>query len=316
MLHVINFFLFISFSISLVGIFISETFRKNTKLKIFIPIRNHYISLALLILVNFFYGYQKAAVLNQPSAHLSSILLRSLLLLIFLCIPAYTWFLSNFQFSLIQRKPAKIFRFSFVLLGLVFFGIYLPFFFSNLSRPFIFFDLLAEIVVNTMSLAVLIPVSILVWREARKNPAKFYNRSIIIMNRIFIAMFSVIAVILYLFYFRSIAQLFSLIGLALAWSVINLTPMIHFKSISEFLKRFDSEKDPETVFALLVREYEITRREFEIISLISSGKTNQEISDALFIGLQTVKDHNSRIFKKLRVNNRVQMLKKIHDLKI
>jgi DNA-binding CsgD family transcriptional regulator len=52
----------------------------------------------------------------------------------------------------------------------------------------------------------------------------------------------------------------------------------------------------------------ITKREKEIIELICTGKTNQEIADLLFISLQTVKDHTHRIYLKLEVKNRMQLI--------
>jgi DNA-binding CsgD family transcriptional regulator len=57
----------------------------------------------------------------------------------------------------------------------------------------------------------------------------------------------------------------------------------------------------------LVEKYGISKRETEIIELICKGMSNQEISDSLFISLQTVKDHVHRIFTKTGVKNRVQL---------
>lgn len=53
----------------------------------------------------------------------------------------------------------------------------------------------------------------------------------------------------------------------------------------------------------------ITQREKEIIRLIQDGKTNQEIADALFISIATVKDHNHNIFKKCGIRNRLELAK-------
>lgn len=58
----------------------------------------------------------------------------------------------------------------------------------------------------------------------------------------------------------------------------------------------------------LGKTYGITPREREIVELICRGKRNKEIADELFISLQTVKDHNYRIYKKLGVKNRVQLV--------
>ncbi len=53
--------------------------------------------------------------------------------------------------------------------------------------------------------------------------------------------------------------------------------------------------------------YEISRREAEIVLEICSGKTNKAISEKLYITIQTVKDHNHRIFTKTGVKSRVQL---------
>jgi len=55
------------------------------------------------------------------------------------------------------------------------------------------------------------------------------------------------------------------------------------------------------------RKFGISGREKEVIELICMGKSNQDISECLFISLQTVKDHIHRIYLKTDVKNRVQL---------
>ena len=62
-------------------------------------------------------------------------------------------------------------------------------------------------------------------------------------------------------------------------------------------------------FDNLIARYGITRREREIIKQVCSGKSNQEIADTLFISLQTVKDHTHRIYLKMDIKSRVQLIK-------
>ncbi len=57
-----------------------------------------------------------------------------------------------------------------------------------------------------------------------------------------------------------------------------------------------------------IRRNEISARESEIIIEICNGLSNQEIADKLFISLQTVKDHTSRIYMKANVRNRMQLM--------
>lgn len=69
----------------------------------------------------------------------------------------------------------------------------------------------------------------------------------------------------------------------------------------------EAQRDFESRLADFASVHEITRRELEVIRLICKGWSNQEISDNLFISLQTVKDHVHHIFVKTGVKNRVQL---------
>ncbi len=54
--------------------------------------------------------------------------------------------------------------------------------------------------------------------------------------------------------------------------------------------------------------FEISNREREIIREICNGLSNQQIADKLFISLQTVKDHTSRIYSKTNCNSRAMLI--------
>lgn len=51
---------------------------------------------------------------------------------------------------------------------------------------------------------------------------------------------------------------------------------------------------------------DLTDREMEVLRLIASGKSNQEVADALFIGIKTVKFHVTNVLAKLGVEDRTQ----------
>lgn len=55
----------------------------------------------------------------------------------------------------------------------------------------------------------------------------------------------------------------------------------------------------------------LTKREQEIIQCMSRGSLYKEIADQLYISTETVKKHVSNIYKKLKVNNRVEALNKV-----
>lgn len=60
-------------------------------------------------------------------------------------------------------------------------------------------------------------------------------------------------------------------------------------------------------------QYELTDRETEILQLVLAGKSNQEISDELFITVGTVKAHIHSIFGKLDVSRRSQLMTRFLD---
>lgn len=61
----------------------------------------------------------------------------------------------------------------------------------------------------------------------------------------------------------------------------------------------------------LVKDYDITAREWEIINLLVRGKSNKEIEALLFISHSTVKNHIYNICQKMNVNSRLQLVSSI-----
>ena len=51
---------------------------------------------------------------------------------------------------------------------------------------------------------------------------------------------------------------------------------------------------------------DLSKRELEVLKVLATGMSNQEIADTLYISLKTVKTHVSNIFTKLEVSDRTQ----------
>jgi LuxR family transcriptional regulator, maltose regulon positive regulatory protein len=60
----------------------------------------------------------------------------------------------------------------------------------------------------------------------------------------------------------------------------------------------------------------LSQRELEVLQLIAQGLSNREISERLFLALDTVKGHNRRIFGKLQVQRRTEAVAKARSLNI
>ena len=58
----------------------------------------------------------------------------------------------------------------------------------------------------------------------------------------------------------------------------------------------------------------LSQRELEVLQLIAQGLSNREISERLFLALNTVKGHNRKIFGKLQVQRRTEAVARAREL--
>jgi DNA-binding CsgD family transcriptional regulator len=60
-----------------------------------------------------------------------------------------------------------------------------------------------------------------------------------------------------------------------------------------------------------LKEFELSKREVEVLDHISHGLSNAQIAEKMFVSNNTIKTHISHIYTKLDVKNRVQAIRKI-----
>jgi LuxR family maltose regulon positive regulatory protein len=58
----------------------------------------------------------------------------------------------------------------------------------------------------------------------------------------------------------------------------------------------------------------LSEREIEVLRLIAQGLSNREISERLFLALDTVKGHNRKIFDKLHVQRRTEAIARAREM--
>jgi LuxR family transcriptional regulator, maltose regulon positive regulatory protein len=82
-------------------------------------------------------------------------------------------------------------------------------------------------------------------------------------------------------------------------------PEEYLEKIMDLLRQETARTAPEVLYD---REglTSLTRRELDVLALLASGKTNQEIADELVLAISTVKKHVANILGKLGVANRTQ----------
>lgn len=55
--------------------------------------------------------------------------------------------------------------------------------------------------------------------------------------------------------------------------------------------------------------HELTKREYEILGLVASGKSNREVAESLFISIKTVETHKTNILEKLGLKNTTELVR-------
>lgn len=58
----------------------------------------------------------------------------------------------------------------------------------------------------------------------------------------------------------------------------------------------------------------LSSRELDVLRLIFDGRTNQQMADDLFVSVNTVKTHLSRLFKKLNASSRTEAIARTREL--
>jgi LuxR family maltose regulon positive regulatory protein len=82
--------------------------------------------------------------------------------------------------------------------------------------------------------------------------------------------------------------------------------------VGKLLTAFSAEPSAYTTPQNLIEP--LSPRELQVLQLITQGYSNQQISETLFLALDTVKGHNRRIFDKLQVQRRTEAIARAHDL--
>lgn len=113
-------------------------------------------------------------------------------------------------------------------------------------------------------------------------------------------------------YIGAIALIFTALGIWLALKLAR--PKVETVVIE---KEIYLSGIPE--FRLNEHEFQklgLSKREHEVLQLMADGLSNQEIASRLFLSLNTIKTHSSRLFEKMDVSSRTQAIEKARRLVI
>ena len=120
-------------------------------------------------------------------------------------------------------------------------------------------------------------------------------------------------------YITLIALLFTGLGTWLALKLVKPKTETKIETIIIEKEVFKTAPIANGEFILNAREKEklgLSNRELEVLQLMAEGWSNQEIANKLFLSLNTVKTHSSRLFEKLEVRRRIQAVEKAKRLQL
>ena len=112
-------------------------------------------------------------------------------------------------------------------------------------------------------------------------------------------------------YIGAIAIFFTALGI---WLALKLTKpkvetVVVEKSVYKAIADFKVNQDE-------VNKLNLSSRELDVLQLMAQGLSNQEISERLFVSLNTIKTHSSNIFEKMEVRRRTQAVEMAQRLGI
>ncbi|MEY3420363.1 MAG: hypothetical protein RIR48_648 [Bacteroidota bacterium] len=113
-------------------------------------------------------------------------------------------------------------------------------------------------------------------------------------------------------YVGAIALIFTGLGIWLSFKLVNRKPETKIVEKTVYL-----ENEPN--FMLNQEEIEktgLSKRELEVLQLMAEGLSNEEIAERLYVSLNTIKTHTSRVFEKLDVKRRTQAIEKAKRLRV
>lgn len=103
-------------------------------------------------------------------------------------------------------------------------------------------------------------------------------------------------------YIGAIALVFTALGVWLALKLAK--PKV--KTIIVEKEIHIQKKDDFTWNEQAAGQFNLSKRELEVLGLMAEGLSNQEIATRLFVSLNTVKTHSSNLFIKMDVKRRTQ----------
>lgn len=116
------------------------------------------------------------------------------------------------------------------------------------------------------------------------------------------------------FFIGAIAIVFTVLGIWLALKLMK--PKVETRIVEVEKEVYINLPPQKEINQHEIEKLGISKRELDVLQLMATGLSNEEIAGRLFVSLNTIKTHSSNIFLKLDVKRRMQAVEKAKQLNI
>ena len=215
--------------------------------------------------------------------------------------------------ALVDDTPSRVYVRTLIVVWVLVFGTFMLGIWTTPSWTPLPFTVLANIALDQLvQIVVLLECARALIKAATisRRPRRNWTRLLLLVfGAVWLAMMSVS----YLMFAREIeGRLFNLIS-SVFYVIFNALPLMF---LGLFLRRAFGPApivahDIENALEKLCSQYNISKRERDVLQLLRKGCSNKTIADELHISLSTVKDHNHNIFRKLGVSSRTELVARL-----
>jgi DNA-binding NarL/FixJ family response regulator len=95
--------------------------------------------------------------------------------------------------------------------------------------------------------------------------------------------------------------------------IFTLIEVYEGRHVKDF-RRVIQQANQAPFFDAFRQKYRLSRRETQILQLISDGLRNKDIAEQLSLSIQTVETHRKNIHSKLQVTSRIDLINKVNEM--
>lgn len=97
--------------------------------------------------------------------------------------------------------------------------------------------------------------------------------------------------------------------------IFTINEVVEGRYVKNF-ERVIQQSNQSPYFDAFREKYRLSRRETQILKMISNGMISKDIADALSLSVQTIETHRKNINQKLQISSLMDLINKVHEMNL